>query len=78
MRLLQRAQVNCIFVKRVVTATSMKPVKNNHLPQSHRTDKPTTETADSPANYSAPEPGTFKRMLAQYKAKVYEKHAGAF
>jgi hypothetical protein len=56
----------------------MKPVKNNHLPQSHRTDKPTTETADSPANYSAPEPGTFKRMLAQYKAKVYEKHAGAF
>jgi|GEM_PF-6292795 hypothetical protein len=56
----------------------MKPVKNNHLPQSHRTDKPTTETTDSPVTYSVSEPEDFKRLLAQYKAKVYEKYAGAF
>lgn len=53
----------------------MKPVKDNHLPQSHRPNKPAKET---PADYSASELDTFKRLLAQYKAKVYEKYAGSF
>ncbi len=56
----------------------MKPVKDNHLPQSHRPNKPTNGSADSPANYPAPEPDAFKRLLAQYKAKVYEKYASTF
>lgn len=56
----------------------MKPVKNNHLPKSHRSDKPAKEAVDSPANRLASEPDAFKRLLAQYKAKVYEKYAGAF
>ncbi|WP_288429737.1 hypothetical protein [uncultured Spirosoma sp.] len=56
----------------------MKPVKDNHLPQSHRPNKPAKETADSPADFSASELDTFKRLLAQYKAKVYEKYAGSF
>ncbi len=78
MRLLERVHVNCIFVKRVVTATYMKPVKNNRLSQSHRSNNPTKEAADSPADYSVSELDTFKRLLAQYKAKVYEKYASAF